>query len=75
MDFYFDKIKNLNMITEKNLLNSKKKNLVLTIKNLFNNRKNLVLKYKWKLLNLNFVNEFINEKENKSKRIFINLMN
>ncbi len=75
MDFYFDKIKNLNMITEKNLLNSKKKNLLITIKNLFNNRKNLVLKYKWKLLNLNFVNEFINEKENKSKRIFINLMN
>ncbi len=34
------------MITEKNLLNSKKKNLLITIKNLFNNRKNLVLKYK-----------------------------
>ena len=55
------------MIPEKNSSNSKKKNLLMTKKNFFNNRQNLVLNDKYKLLNLKFINEFINEKENKSK--------
>ena len=55
------------MIPEQNSSNSKKKNLLMTKKNFFNNRQNLVLNDKYKLLNLKFINEFINEKENKSK--------